>query len=243
MSFYHYTSLVYIFHNWRQFFTSIQGCLSFVALLVNSAALDLMILTFGTLNLLWSIVIVCFTSICFLQLNQLNRSLAANASFEQFAHYHTRTVKMIFAFDEFFGRQLFVFIITQLPINAFMVMGLATMELDGTSIGMVLNIIAGQVVIGFCVHMLAAMYSTRMHRCSRILARQLSSTNNLQLRKRLRLGFYMQKYHTVNKYGITYGFGGGLMSFESFGKVCLMEYSKLSSNLCLSYSLLYFTVK
>src|SRR5699024_4791962 len=88
------------------------------------------------------------------------------------------------------------------------------------------NILASQYVVLFGFHLLAAMYSARIHKCCyRLLGRSAraqfsitKSASNRGLYTKLKLAHHIAAFHTENRYGISYG-EIGLISFESFAKV------------------------
>src|SRR5699024_3378222 len=73
-------------------------------------------------------------------------------------------------------------------------------------------------VFGF--HLVAALYTNRIHKCCARLCQISAREKGLQrmLGPQLKLANYIQKFHANKRYGITY-MGYGLVTFRSFFKV------------------------
>lgn len=229
--FFHLNSLGYILKFARHFFCSFCGlaCLCLVALC--SAAFDVMMFSFSRAIMLWTMTVVMSTRIFFLKFTQVNRLLHSSGlnnrftlvALNRFTRHHTRTLSLLFEFNRFFGSSLLVFIILNFPQNTYLLMAITMGQFDTFAALIFLNYVLCQYVFIVWFHLLAAMYSERIHRCRKRLF-YLSSNkrlHHLTLRGRLRLALYILKFSTCKRYGITYG-PYGLMSFKSFAKFGLM---------------------
>src|SRR5699024_5632842 len=75
VAFYHYSQIYNIISEWTTFFTTIKGFMSLLIIVFLSYPRDLMVITFASLNLLWTIILVAFSAICFIQLKYVNQLL------------------------------------------------------------------------------------------------------------------------------------------------------------------------
>ena len=229
--FYHASSIQYIYQEQEYFFHHLSGFVSLIPLIINSFWGDFMVATYGIVHQLWAILTYTFTLICFLQFKQLNQYLTnthqlSSYKLSRFTHYHTQMLLQIFAFNNFFGQLLLAFILTNFPINTYLVIGLFLGHFKRIGSKLVFaNFIAMQYTLILCFHLIAAAYSNRIHRCAKVLyhfnANQRSdlSFNQKIAKFRIKLVLYAEKFHVSQKYAISYG-SFGTVSFNSFFKVC-----------------------
>ena len=143
-------------------------------------------------------------------------------NFRKFTHYHTKTLLTIFDFNRFIGETVFAFMLTQFPVNTYLLMAV-TLRLYGPATTVVFgNFVAMQYVAIVFFHLLSAMYTNKIHQCRKALfAADVRFPAKLNLRAHALLMIYIEKFNTKKKYGLTYGCFG-LISFASFAKVSLI---------------------
>lgn len=123
--------------------------------------------------------------------------------------------------DSIYGTIIFLIILANGPISNFFVLKiLFDPELFLFNRFLYYLIISEQILFVFFFHILATLYNKFLHYPSRCLINQfvyitfLQSTNY----NRLKCSLWLEKFHTKNPYGFTYG-GTGLITMKSFVKV------------------------
>lgn len=213
---------------------------------------------FAVINFNVSMLTLAFTLAVFSQLSTINRRYLGQKKINKnnhynhlhlllttFKRYHSQTVVLILSSSAYFGHLLSAFIAIYLPFSTkIVVMLLFTNDLL-TLIGSPLAIFSLLVICNFQFvgifgfHLLAAMFTNRIHGCSKGLLhwaaamtqtqqeQQQASLVGAERRKpppysQLRLHLYIAKFHVPHKgeYGFTYlGGVAGVMSITSFAKV------------------------
>ena len=214
--------------NWTYFLLDFpEGPLSLTYALCNSLLTNFYMIAFTMVNVTFTTIIFTFTLCMFIRLKQANK-LFQNSSlspykFGKFCSFHTETLTKIIAGNRYFGQMLLDFIVIYMPINiyCFTEMILGHFGLIATLI--CINVIAFHYLVLFGFHLLAAMYSARIHKCSYILMHWSARAQfSRQLGTRLKLANYICAFHTEKRYGISYG-EIGLISFDSFAKVIAFD--------------------
>lgn len=216
------------------------GYLQLIIFCACALSFDTMLYTYAQVHIIWSIITVNFILIFFLKLSQVNRLflLPANrvnlnrfssVTLNHFIRHHTRTLLVIFLFNTFVGKLLLMFIVISFPLNSYLVIAVLTGQLKGLALFVFCNCILGQYIVILGFHLLGAMFSSRIHKCSRGLFHCSENSKNrhqMTLRGRIRMFLYVDKFSTRNRYGITYGPLRLLVTFNSFGKSMIL-YVKL----------------
>lgn len=225
---YEFSVIPYYAKWWRHFLTEASGIASFLYLQVNQFGIRLE-LNFGVLiNLTIATILYAFTCIAFIRLQQGNELLRRrnlnSRDLGLFTRYHTQTVLLVIGSNQLFGGLVLGFIVSGLPINSYfaLLLSMGTFNRMVTFIFSVIFTFQLIVILGF--HLLAAMYSSRIHVCSKRLFHWSSvpaEASSRDLSYRLKLAHYIEKFHTIKPYGVNYGSFGSI-SFYSFAKFILL---------------------
>ena len=204
------------------------GPLSLAHALANWLLTNSYIIAFALVNITWSIIIFTFTICMFLRLKQGNKLLLNSTlspyKFGKFCSFHTETVTKIIAGNRYFGQMLLDFIVIYMPINIFHFTEMILGRYGLMTKFLTVNILAFHYVTLFGIHLMAAMYSARIHKCRYwLLGWSARAQFGKRLDARLKLAHYISAFHTENRYGISYG-EIGLISFDSFFKVIALNY-------------------
>ena len=228
--FFNVQQLLYITENASYFLLTFPlGTLSLLFALLNALISNYALIRSGMVNITLSVVIFTFSLVIFTRLKQANELLLRKRNlnefnFKKFASFHTETLALVVAGSGYFGvLLLLLFILLHMPINAYMSIQIASRRYAPVPSFVYANVNAFQYVYIFGFHLLSAMYSTRTHSCSRLLLgwKRLGkrcSKSKWKSTRWWKVAMYIEKFHTVNRYGITYG-SFALISYESLFKV------------------------
>ena len=124
---------------------------------------------------------------------------------------------------------LLIYIIFTLPTNVLMILLIILGKIPLIPFIFMLSMLIPQMMCIFGFHLASVMYSNKIHYCGkrllclsfvkRRLAIGVVEWSN-QIKAKIRVAFYIEKFHTSRKFGITYG-SFGLISFSAFVKVSL----------------------
>lgn len=200
--------------------------LSLVVLLLNQLKLFYIMNVGVTVAVSICLLNFILTLIVFTRLSQGNALLQKQnlspRKLTRFFAYHTATLSLIHQNDPFYGSNILVFILVSLAINTYLSILLLNGAFTLLPSAVFLHLIVFQLVVILGFHLLAAMYSTRIHTCATLL---LGLSGNRKWTKggrpitgQLVLANFIEAFHTKHKYGITY-WGMGLISLTTFTKV------------------------
>ena len=235
-----------IFEHFDLLFTTLEGlCCRLPRLLLFKTAFDFRIDSGTLVNVIASVVIVAFTATTFIRLRQANELLENRLqvsyyskshlpaiTFAHFATYHTSICTSVEHFKALINEIVVGYLIVEMPVNTF-----TSIEVfQGNNpkqkkIGLmasliIISILATQYIVIFGFHLLAALYSAKMHSCTgalwKVNLRASRDGGNgekrINLKFRLKLAAYLEKVSTDNRYGICYG-NFSLITMFSFAKV------------------------
>lgn len=230
----------------QYFFGSLGGLIAFVCMQVNAFTLYLCHIWLIMADGIVSMVILTFSSIFFIRLSQIDQLLKSGhhsssrsssggrapseARLRAFFTYHTETFRHILYANCYFGPLLFIYLVLLVPVNsAYLVLtAVGTFNFLGTFF--YANSILFQFLAIILFHLIAASYTSRIHRGVKqlpgIMAR--AASGQLSLDVKLKCAHYIFKFQG-KKYGISYSeprYGFGLISMASFTKFVLL-YSEL----------------
>ena len=116
-----------------------------------------------------------------------------------------------------FGQSLFVYIAISVPINAKIVVDLIYLDTNNfyTALGVIVS--ASQFLILFLIHFLVAKLNAELNKIAKMTL-PILFIKKMPLLTDIKLNIFVQKYHTKQKYGVTY-WKFGLISMASFIKV------------------------
>lgn len=122
--FYRTSSIYYIFSDRSSYFTSFSGIISVLCILFTESIIDLFIITYSTVHIVFSMVYICFTVICFIQLKYVNNLLQCSkiisSDLIQFTRHHTDMLSYVFDINNFSEDILTAFMFGQLPVNTYL---------------------------------------------------------------------------------------------------------------------------
>ena len=197
--------------------------------LCNLLFIDCFSMAFALVNIVWSTIIFTFTLCMFIGLKQANKMLQnstlSSYSFGKFCSFHTEILTKIIAGNRYFGQMLLDYILIYVPISIYCFTEIILGRFGLMAIFIAINVLVFNYMVMFGFHLLAAMYSARIHKCRYWL---LGWSARAQFGRRrlgtgLKLSHYICAFHTENQYGISYG-NFGLISFDSFTKVIALAY-------------------
>lgn len=95
-------------------------------------------------------------------------------------------------------------------------------NLEPMNLYFILNVLTGQMILMFGIHLVMAMYGQRIHKPSNLMIHHMvydkHMNGNDYQRARLRLALCIFAIHTNQKYGFTYG-SFGLVTINTLVKV------------------------
>ncbi len=224
------------------FFGSVSGLVAFLFMQANAFSLYLAHIWLIMADGIVSMVILTFSSIFFIRLSQIDRllkrknkgksknngRLPSEARLCAFFTYHTETFCHILYANCYFGAMLFIYLILLVPVNSsfLLLTALGTFNYLGTFF--YANSILFQFLAIILFHLIAASYTSRIHRGVKqlpgIMAR--APSGHFSLDCRLKCAHYIFKFQG-KKYGISYSeprYGFGLISMTSFTKFVLIYF-------------------
>ncbi|KAH9396899.1 hypothetical protein TYRP_003199 [Tyrophagus putrescentiae] len=158
--------------------------------LLNFSSAGLASLTFALFNAYLS----NYAFICFALIN-ITLSVII-FTFSLFASFHSQTLVLVTAGNGYFGSLLMTFFLIYMPNNAYM-----SVQLIGGKYPLISGFIIGnahafEYVAAFGFHALCSVYSSRLHRCSKLLLHwQVNGAARLRsLPVRLKLAHYIENY-------------------------------------------------
>ncbi|KAI2796340.1 hypothetical protein BLOT_015894 [Blomia tropicalis] len=219
----------------------LEGILCTIWFMINLSVQALFIHMFTISAILSSIMFVSFTIYVFIRFQQVEllisqkvrNKLSFNLKLSTFMSRHTDITKHVLNFNKYYGILLFAFIVAMLPINSYIMIGITFGYFTQmTAIFFsAFSTFQYMAIVGF--HILAALYTNRIHQCVKRLIqieigrcclhwkRYLRVSSKLPIEMHLKVSHYIEKFNVTKRYGITYG-SFGLMSFTSFTKFILL---------------------
>ena len=157
-----------------------------------------------------------------LQNFHLKSSSKIRHQLNKYFNYHTKCLISLLDINKVFGKILLFAIVVDTPISTFLIISIWHNQILAiTQLAFAILIINGQICTIFCLHWIGIKSSIQLHKCGKHLFAinvENIKQNMLSLRMQLKLNYYLFKFHTNKKYGITYG-PCGIATFRSFSKV------------------------
>lgn len=234
LSYFNVRLLTYVFQHLKYFLFNFSGLLSLTFALLNAFLSNYTFIRFAIVNITFSVIIFTFTQVIFARLRQANKLLNRKrklesksfqqvANFLKFAAFHSQTLVLVTAGNGYFGFLMLHFLVLYMPNNAYTSVQLIKGSYPFASAFIIGNAHAFEYIVAFGFHALCSMYSSRLHRCSRLLLSLQANKQFNSLLVKLKLAHYIEKFHTSNCYGITYS-DFCLISYESLFKVSLCAF-------------------
>ncbi len=187
------------------------------------------------INFIASILFTSISLITFIQLKQLRTLITSNRTFHEptFLHFRrllSEALRLTLASNGIYGRMLLAFFTVYVPFNTFLVISIVRGQYSPVSSFILGNVVAFQfcAMIGF--HILAIGYSSRLHGCTGGMllhwcAQPIGRTSGSEFRpkstlSRLVVANLAVTFHREpsQRFGVTYGSIGRLMTWATFGK-------------------------
>lgn len=222
-------------HYYQTLFFSIKGILCLIFSLISGLTYNISILIFANITINVANYLAIFTFAIFHVLSGLNQLLTKNNMkiwyMRKFMSIHTEELTTILKVNRINSIIFLAFIVLNVPINLYTVVGFMLNIYNKVSLIFLTNIVIYQYNAIFGFHLFASIYTERIHRCSRRLTHlyvndwphsQYKGTKMIDSYvtiNRLKLSNYIEKFHTEKRYGFTYG-PFGLITYKTFAKVC-----------------------
>lgn len=139
--------------------------------------------------------------------------------------HHRESIVMLLKANPLFGRIFFVFLVTQCPVNCYLMVFNLFIDADPSLKMANLVMLAQQWLIAFVLHLGIVIINRKITQPNRLISLAVHrSRRSILWRGRnplgldIKLNHYIQAFHTKKKYGITYH-KYGLVSLMSFLKV------------------------
>lgn len=146
--------------------------------------------------------------------------------------------KMLFLLNRIYGRMLAVFILVNMPCNAYLMTRFIFKFESFSKIALIVGItvLLEQFEVIGLIHLLVAKLSNRLHRPPIRLFHFMANKRNhiRQTSNRIRVDLTIARLHTNNRYGVTYG-RLSLITMQTFAKV-----SKITKKNLKFYLLMFF---
>ena len=194
------------------------NCIFFIVSLFMDAHLYIILLT----------TFISFTTIFFIKLKQIDSLLQYRTGkriniirIKRFLYHHSNVVVDILGMNTFFSRVLFAYIISIMPMNIFLVTSsqYTNMGRGNKLLVPFCAIIVSQQMIGLLLlHFTCAFYTKKIHQHSKRLIQMNIRIRHQSLQTKVKISFFIEKFHTVKCYGITYG-NFALITMLTFIKV------------------------
>ncbi len=175
--YFHYLSFRMIFEAdlLGYFFTTAEGLLALLYLLVSSLSYSFTFVWIAVENTVASSVMFIFSLIVLFRLKQVNTMLKSehlrSHQFYRFTHYHTSTLLDILAGNRFTGVLILVHMLFIAPMNSYIMIGLLRSRFNITASVLFLSVAVFQYDGMIALHLLATLYTKAIHRCAHRLHR------------------------------------------------------------------------
>ena len=197
--------------------------------LFNTVFFFVAMLNFAHCCILTATLSITSTRLIFVKLTQLtsflqHRNLKLNTDGRGLLKYfrsHTETLKIIVHQNRIYGMAFFAYLLITMPLNALLTLSVLLPGKVQLENRIFLGFMAvSQFIYIFGIHLMCAIYTKKIHSNSRRLIHLnvLYATRMTSTSLRLKLALYIEKFHTRNCYGISYG-KFALITFIAFAKV------------------------
>ena len=203
---------------------SLRNILLAIIFAINATSTDLFWLLSIRIECVCSAIVVAYSLIFFISIRQTNALLVQKkrhfrtAVFERFKRNHTIILLQVFNSNLFCGYLLTAYLACIIPINTLAVIGVFTGQFNLVTTFFHLNMTIFVYVGIFLIHLLGASFSSKIHKCAKVLLGYSVNLTSLSIHQRIKLVLYFEKFLTHKKYGLTY-FNHSVMSMKSFSKV------------------------
>jgi len=144
---------------------------------------------------------------------------------EHFYHHHIACLLATTKFDLLYGKLLACYIVTNMPLNAHILICLVKGRLPERMKGNLIQFAIGQFVPIFGIHWIGVGYQRRIHLPARRLIQLSIRAHFTTLRERFYSARYIETLHTTNPYGITYEGSNMHVTMLSFFQVNLASFT------------------
>ena len=218
----------YFLQHLAYFFSTIVGFLAFLLIEANFAWFIFALLSLEMGNMIGGAYTMYFTFATFVRLRQINERFLFNPNiydrrsgwhyYRRFARYHTQTLLVIFSYNKIFGEMLTGYLVLNFPVNSYLWLLITNGRISTIATIFYSFLILGQSFFIFVEHLMAAMFTHRIHSVAKPLMHINIHNRCCVGRFKLHLTDYILKFHCEHKYGITYGQCGSVSTY-SFLKV------------------------
>ncbi|KAJ6221591.1 hypothetical protein RDWZM_000136 [Blomia tropicalis] len=214
----------YFLQHLAYFFSTIVGFLAFLLIEANFAWFIFALLSLEMGNMIGGAYTMYFTFATFVRLRQINERFLFNPNiydrrsgwhyYRRFARYHTQTLLVIFSYNKIFGEMLTGYLVLNFPVNSYLWLLITNGRISTIATIFYSFLILGQSFFIFVEHLMAAMFTHRIHSVAKPLMHINIHNRCCVGRFKLQLTNYILKFHCENKYGITYGQFGSVSTYS-----------------------------
>ncbi|KAH9403798.1 hypothetical protein TYRP_014990 [Tyrophagus putrescentiae] len=179
LMYYHCQSMHYIVQ-FKLYRPSLQNILLAIIFAINATSTDLFWLWMIGIDCVCSAIVVAYSLIFFISIRQTN------------------------ALNLFCGYLLTAYLACIIPINTLAVIGVFTGQFNLVTTFFHLNMTIFVYVGIFLIHLLGASFSSKIHKCAKVLLGYSVNLTSLSIHQRIKLVLYFEKFLTHKKYGLTY---------------------------------------
>ncbi|XP_075680551.1 uncharacterized protein LOC142646194 [Dermatophagoides pteronyssinus] len=233
--------------NFDYFTKNINGYIRLLQLWSNTIVMQCCYFIYGHANILISSI--CQTSLIILNMKIWQSEQFLNSNYNdkidfkyklsRFQETHIKNLKHTEYINEISGPSLLIFLFINMPSNCYLIIFLLDNNIDDWIHNTCILILClQQIICILCFHLAFAISNQHYHRPSKsflslLIRWRLSSSSFKCLRYRLKSSYYIQAFHTDNRYGFTYG-KLELISMMEFVKYMLL-YSQLLMFVCQNF--------
>lgn len=242
--------LLHVYANIEYYLQTLTGFFSLLIIQLNLCFFDFALLSMAVSNMIAGSYCIYFTISTFIRLRQINQRYLFSKQathpqlawfyFRYFTRYHTQTLLVIFSYNQIFGQLLTFYIAINFPVNTFLFHLVVSGRISNVAIIFYLFLIAGQTFFIFVLHLLAAMFTSRIHSVTKHLTQINIHSNFRNVHYKIGMHLYIGKFQCEpqHQYGITYGSLETSVTLLSFLRVHLRN--KERQNVLIVF--IYFTV-
>ena len=107
--------------------------------------------------------------------------------------------------DKTYGLMMFLLMVINYPMNAFLIINLIIKSLSLANVILISVIITYQLSFIFVFHMASTRYTGYIHNPAKFIIHKYNQIQFNSLRDHLKTSFWLERFHTKNPYGVTYG--------------------------------------
>lgn len=222
-------NVFFLYHYKHILFSTWKG---FSNLIISQLCITNSLLAVGFISHILCIIFsvaTIFTRIGYIHIKQMGNliqwqhchSPLAMVRLRLFTRLSTRILLHVLYNNPIYGQILASFIVVNCPINAYLMMSMFMGKIVGLQLYLAIPFVCYQLIIILLLHYLATKFTHHLHATSpNVLHIYIHNWHKSQtIRFRMKIANYIDAFHTKNRYGLTYGKIGGLVTLNGLIKV------------------------